>query len=502
MVLGSEGFISGTHQWEVEVGDHPDWSIGVAKESVDKKGEIFVSPKYGIWCLWHKDGKYTNGCSKPVKVQKSPERIRVKLDCDGGKVSFYDADHMTHLFTHTGSFTEKMVPFLVLDKVKILKPKSSVSVRLQVHPVSLSCHHSFCRSCLQEHWAQQKIRSCPVCRRKSSKDDLGINFALKQLSESFRQKQESQEEPTAQTQQEQWSVCPSHPQVPSLFCLDEVRAVCALCEFSKHTDHTVVSVEEAEKRLKEQLQSQIQTLKEQRQSWTQLEKNYEQIQQHSEKQAEQCERQITAVFERMRRHLQEEQDRAVSALRQEQSRQAQTMGPQLQSLRKTLSSLNNSIQELEKQLETHSQDFLRTYRPALPPSPEPLPQTPTGLLLNQAKVLGNLGFRAWSRMRRVVSFSPVILDSNTAGGWLHLSEDLSGVTQGDIYQPLPDNPERFSEHATVLGSEGFISGHTSGTWRWETIPLEHWSRQRVGRQKRKRNCFTWKWNLVFMAWRW
>ncbi|KAK7898171.1 hypothetical protein WMY93_019024 [Mugilogobius chulae] len=340
-------------------------------------------------------------------------------------------------------------------------------------PVSLSCHHSFCRSCLQEHWAQQKkkkSRYCPVCKRKSSKGEPGVNFALKELSDSLRQKQESQEEPTAQTQQEQWSVCPSHPQVPSLFCLDRVRAVCALCEFSKHTEHTVVSVEEAEKRLKEQLQSQIQTLKEQRQSWTQLEKNYEQIQQHSEKQAEQCERQITAVFERMRRHLQEEQDRAVSALRQEQSRQAQTMGPQLQSLRKTLSSLNNSIQELEKQLETHSQDFLRTYRPALPPSPEPLPQTPTGLLLNQAKVLGNLGFRAWSRMRRVVSFSPVILDSNTARGWLHLSEDLSGVTKGDIYQDqIPDNPERFTNGPDILGSEGFISG----THQWDVEVGDH-----------------------------
>ncbi|KAK7898190.1 hypothetical protein WMY93_019043 [Mugilogobius chulae] len=512
-LLGSEGFISGTHQWDVEVGDHPSWNIGVAKESVDRKANIYCSPEFGIWCLYHDNWKYTTGCGQPVRLSKAPERIRVKLDCDGGKVSFYDADHMTHLFTHKGNFTEKMFPYFcirqsgnaktkelricatlistvrcssrinqskcfsdtgVLEQSRLHRVTDSedlskmaeaevkhyltcvICLETFTEPVSLSCHHSFCHSCLQEHWAQQKSRSCPVCRRKSSKDHLEVNFALKQLSDSLRQKQE---EPTAQTQQEQWSVCPSHPQVPSLFCLDEVRAVCALCEFSKHTEHTVVSVEEAEKRLKEQLQSQIQTLKEQRQSWTQLEKNYEEIQQHSEKQAEQCERQITAVFERMRRHLQEEQDRAVSALRQEQSRQAQTMGPQLQNLRKTLSSLNNSIQELEKQLETHSQDFLRTYRPALPPSPEPLPQTPTGLLLNQAKVLGNLGFRAWSRMRRVVSFSPVILDSNTANRWLHLSEDLSVVTHGDTCQDqIPKTPERFTKYTKVLGSEGFISG--------------------------------------------
>ncbi|KAK7898169.1 hypothetical protein WMY93_019022 [Mugilogobius chulae] len=92
-VLGSEGFISGTHQWDVEVGDHPRWNIGVAKELVDRKGD------------------------------KSPERIRVKLDCDGGKVSFYDVDHMTHLYTHTDTFTEKMFPYFSIGKSEDSKTK-------------------------------------------------------------------------------------------------------------------------------------------------------------------------------------------------------------------------------------------------------------------------------------------------------------------------------------------------------------------------------------------
>ncbi|KAM9395395.1 zinc-binding protein A33-like [Salvelinus alpinus] len=47
-ILGSEGFSSGKHSWEVEVGDHPDWNLGMAKESVDRKGELKASPMYGI----------------------------------------------------------------------------------------------------------------------------------------------------------------------------------------------------------------------------------------------------------------------------------------------------------------------------------------------------------------------------------------------------------------------------------------------------------------------
>uniref|UniRef100_A0A8D3BNS6 B30.2/SPRY domain-containing protein n=1 Tax=Scophthalmus maximus TaxID=52904 RepID=A0A8D3BNS6_SCOMX len=54
-VLGSEGFSSGKHSWEVEVGDHPDWNIGLTKQSVDRKGKLFLSPEYGIWLtfLWY-----------------------------------------------------------------------------------------------------------------------------------------------------------------------------------------------------------------------------------------------------------------------------------------------------------------------------------------------------------------------------------------------------------------------------------------------------------------
>uniref|UniRef100_A0A3Q1GN08 RING-type domain-containing protein n=1 Tax=Acanthochromis polyacanthus TaxID=80966 RepID=A0A3Q1GN08_9TELE len=39
-------------------------------------------------------------------------------------------------------------------------------------PVSLSCYHSFCSSCLQKFWEQANNINCPICKRKSSKEDL------------------------------------------------------------------------------------------------------------------------------------------------------------------------------------------------------------------------------------------------------------------------------------------------------------------------------------------
>ncbi|KAI4550480.1 hypothetical protein MJT46_018645 [Ovis ammon polii x Ovis aries] len=57
----------------------------------------------------------------------------------------------------------------------------------------------------------------------------------------------------------------------------------------------------------------------------------------------------------------------------------------------------------------------------------------------------------------------ITLDPATANAYLVLSEDLKSVKHGGIRQQLPDNPERFDQSATVLGTQVF----TCGRHYWE-----------------------------------
>ncbi|XP_053531120.1 E3 ubiquitin-protein ligase TRIM35 [Ictalurus punctatus] len=133
-ILGSEVFNSGTHCWDVEVGDCTRWFVGVMTESAQRKGNIFS--RSGIWYLWYFVGKYGT-CSTPqpdalLSVTQNLQRIRVQLDWNRGKLSFSDPLTNTHIHTFTHTFTDKLLPFIRVgcnkSPVKILPLQCSVRV--------------------------------------------------------------------------------------------------------------------------------------------------------------------------------------------------------------------------------------------------------------------------------------------------------------------------------------------------------------------------------------
>ncbi|XP_024113879.1 nuclear factor 7, brain-like [Oryzias melastigma] len=120
-VLGSEGFSSGRHSWEVEVGDHPYWIIGVVNESINRKGKLVASPECGIWCLSYRNGKYTRAGGKTVIVKKSLQKISIQLNYEKGKVTFSSSEDMTDICSYKDTFTEKLFPYFFVGKTGTAK---------------------------------------------------------------------------------------------------------------------------------------------------------------------------------------------------------------------------------------------------------------------------------------------------------------------------------------------------------------------------------------------
>ncbi|XP_063076096.1 zinc-binding protein A33-like [Engraulis encrasicolus] len=137
-VLGREGFSSGKFYYEVQVKGNAEWVIGVAKESINRKGDITLAPEYGYWTIWLINGNYKAlaGPSVPLSLKGKLQRVGVFVDFDAGLVSFYDADCWYNIYSFTNaSFTEKVYPFFSPD----YSDEGENSAPLVISPVHV-CH--------------------------------------------------------------------------------------------------------------------------------------------------------------------------------------------------------------------------------------------------------------------------------------------------------------------------------------------------------------------------
>nr|XP_020442514.1 E3 ubiquitin-protein ligase TRIM39-like isoform X2 [Monopterus albus] len=114
-VLGKQSFTFGRSYWVVHVGDKSDWDLGVARESINRKGAITVRPDSGYWVICRRKGSSLSACTSPsipLHLQETPQKVGIFLDYEGGLVSFYDVEAKTHIYTYSGcTFTEPLYPY-------------------------------------------------------------------------------------------------------------------------------------------------------------------------------------------------------------------------------------------------------------------------------------------------------------------------------------------------------------------------------------------------------
>ncbi|XP_027710291.1 probable E3 ubiquitin-protein ligase TRIML1 [Vombatus ursinus] len=92
-VLATQRFTSGKHYWEVEVGNKSEWEVGICKESIRRKGNVFnlskdrhtlVALEFGndflLWCSYF-----------VIPIGQPIHKMGIFLDYEKGHIAFYNA---------------------------------------------------------------------------------------------------------------------------------------------------------------------------------------------------------------------------------------------------------------------------------------------------------------------------------------------------------------------------------------------------------------------------
>nr|XP_061794018.1 E3 ubiquitin-protein ligase TRIM35-like [Nerophis lumbriciformis] len=419
---------SGKHVWDVEVGDNNDWTVGIMAMDPCLPDEM------GGWFFGSWDGKYKRPpgiygeWKPPFKVQ----RIRVEVDMNERSLSFSEPLKNTKLWNARKAFDWPDLSETVFYKTmaESMEDHLKCPACLDVFkdPVILRCSHNLCRACLQQ-WKEKGEQSCPICRTKfrRSMGDLP-NLALKNLCDSLARASVKSEDMCSLQKED-------HQELVRLGGTDA----------EIHTGHTFRPLEENVEGHHKELLKALQNAKERLQDYNDCQENCNEQAEYIKFQREKVEHKIKKDFEELRRFLDVEEEARLAAVREEEMEKSRTMKEKIAALGQKMAALSDVIRSTEELLVSGSDSFMKNFKSAMSRIQE-LPDKPEllrGGLLDEAKHVGNLKFKAWERMKQTLDYSPVILDPNTAGSGIILSEDLTSLRWEEGQPQRPKNSERF-----------------------------------------------------------
>nr|XP_046187181.1 E3 ubiquitin/ISG15 ligase TRIM25-like isoform X2 [Oncorhynchus gorbuscha] len=113
-VITSKGFSRGRHYWEVKMSSNNFTGIGLAYNSIDRKGPASrLGRNAQSWCVEWFNVKLSawHASSETVLQNPNPTRVGVLLDCEEGTATFYNVQDRAYPFhTFVFQFAEAVYP--------------------------------------------------------------------------------------------------------------------------------------------------------------------------------------------------------------------------------------------------------------------------------------------------------------------------------------------------------------------------------------------------------
>ncbi|KAK0145857.1 Tripartite motif-containing protein 47 [Merluccius polli] len=387
-------------------------------------------------------------------------------------------------------------------------------------PVTTSCGHNFCRTCITTFWGDKVQYKCPVCNELfHTRPDLRVNIILSEMVDQFRQSVRVKEQPCVEPGEVRCDVCTGtqlkavksclvcfmsychthlephqrvarlkkhelvepmdgledrmckkHDRLLELFCQTDQVCVCLVC-MADHKSHPVVPLKEEYEVKTAQLgkiESEVQQMIQERQQMLQK------IKDTVKRSKADADREIAEgkqVLTDLIRCIEKQRDDFNQTIKKKLKstvKQAEGLIKQLEQEIKDLTNRSSEVKQL-----THTEDhlhFLQIFR-SLKNPPHTRDWTmvevrPPSYVETLRRSLDQLQETLSMEMKKLPDLKldacELTLDPNTVNRCLSLSEDHRKVMAGKGVQSYPDHPERFDSWEQVLCREGL-----TGRCYWE-----------------------------------
>ncbi|XP_073479447.1 E3 ubiquitin/ISG15 ligase TRIM25-like [Aquarana catesbeiana] len=388
----------------------------------------------------------------------------------------------------------------------------SVCLDIYTDPVNLNCGHNFCQVCIDHVLDIQEGSggySCPECRKRfRSRPVLHRNIALRNIAETFLPAQPDREEsgvfcthcvdypvpavrscllcevslcdkhlrvhkkspehilcdPTMSIESRKCSV---HKEVLKYFCTEDETYICISCMIGGHKGHEMKSLDEASEKKKETLRNVLQKLLTKRE---QTEERVQSLQEHRRKVEEEAAgdtKRVTALFRELRRRLEDLEKRVLREI----SGRAERISISIRDLEIKKEELSRKLRHIEELCnmtdpltvlqESDTGDLCDTEDGDNEDRERHEELLHDGGGLDVAGVL-HTGLSDIITEVNVYFYiqgaADILLDGNTAGNYLQISDDRKTVSRSHRNQNHPETPERFQDYSQVLSSQSFSSG--------------------------------------------